>query len=236
VPRARFRQQVTPALAGSMEDRSKTMYIPKAFQISDISVLEAFITHNSFATLVSTVDGTLFATHLPLILDRTELSQGILLGHVARANPHWRAFGGQQEALAMFHGPHAYISPSWYTTSPAVPTWNYAVVHVYGVPRLVEDEVWLAHLVDRLVALYEADMPAPWPGVLPAEFKANLLKAIVGFTMDITRVEGKVKLGQNRPLGDQLGVVRHLEMSADPIAQALGELTKQQLGRDARAS
>jgi transcriptional regulator len=212
------------------------MYIPKAFHVSDRSVLDAFITHNSFAMLVSTVDGTLFATHLPLLLEHDHPSQGVLLGHVARANPHWRGFDGQQEALAIFHGPHAYISPSWYTTSPAVPTWNYAVVHVYGVPHVVEDEVWLAHLVDRLVALYEAGMPAPWPGVLPAEFKAHLLKAIVGFTMDITRVEGKFKLGQNRPLGDQLGVVRQLEMSADPIAQALGEFTKQQLGGDVRAS
>jgi transcriptional regulator len=212
------------------------MYIPKAFQISDTSVLDAFITHNSFATLVSTVDGTLFATHLPLILDRTQSSPAVLLGHVARANPHWRAFDGQQEALAMFHGPHAYISPNWYTTSPAVPTWNYAVVHVYGVPNVVEDEEWLASLVDRLVALYEAGMPAPWPGVLPADFKANLLKAIVGFTVEITRVEGKFKLGQNRPPGDQHGMVRHLEASTDPIAQALGVFTKQQLGRDARAS
>jgi transcriptional regulator len=212
------------------------MYIPKAFHVSDRSVLDAFITHNSFAMLVSTVDGTLFATHLPLLLEHGHPSQGVLLGHVARANPHWRGFDGQQEALAIFHGLHAYISPSWYTTSPAVPTWNYAVVHVYGVPHVVEDEVWLAHLVDRLVALYEAGMPAPWPGVLPAEFKANLLKAIVGFTMDIIRVEGKFKLGQNRPLGDQLGVVRQLEMSADPIAQALGEFTKQQLGGDVSAS
>ena len=219
-----------------MEGRYKAMYIPKAFQVSDSAVLDAFITHNSFAMLVSTVDGTLFATHLPLILDRTQSWQGVLLGHVARANPHWRVFDGQQEALAIFHGPHAYISPSWYTTSPAVPTWNYAVVHVYGVPQIVEDEVWLANLVDRLVALYEAGMPAPWPGVLPADFKANLLKAIVGFTMEITRVEGKFKLGQNRPLGDQLRVVGHLEANADPIAQALGELTKQQLGQGARAS
>jgi transcriptional regulator len=207
------------------------MYIPNAFHVSDSSVLDEFIMHNSFATLVSTVDGTLFATHLPLILDRPHSSQGVLFGHVARANPHSRAFDGHQEALAMFHGPHAYISPSWYTTSPAVPTWNYAVVHVYGVPHVVEDDVWLANLVDRLVALYEAGMPTPWPGVLPAEFKANLLKAIVGFSMEITRVEGKFKLGQNRPHGDQLGMVRQLEASADPIAQALGKFTKQQLGQ-----
>jgi transcriptional regulator len=212
------------------------MYIPKAFHVPDSPALDAFILHHSFATLVSTVDGTLFATHLPLLLDRPSSSPGVLLGHVARANPHWRAFDGQQEALAIFHGPHAYISPSWYTTSPAVPTWNYAVVHVYGVPHVVEDEAWLAALVDRLVALYEAGMPTPWPGVLPAEFKAHLLNAIVGFSMAITRVEGKFKLGQNRPLGDQLGMVRQLETSADPLAQALGEFTKQQLGQRASAS
>jgi transcriptional regulator len=212
------------------------MYIPKAFRVSDNLALDAFITHHSFATLVSTVDGRLFATHLPLLLDRPPSSPGVLLGHVARANPHWRVFDGKQEALAVFHGPHAYISPSWYTTSPAVPTWNYSAVHVYGVPHIVADDVRLADLVDRLVAFYEAGMPAPWSGILPADFKANLLKAIVGFTMEITRVEGKFKLGQNRSLGDQLGVVRHLEASTDPVAQALGELTKRQLGQGASAS
>jgi transcriptional regulator len=104
--------RATLLLAGSMEGRYKAMYIPKAFQVLDSAVLDAFITHNSFAMLVSTVDSTLFATHLPLILDRTQSSSGVLLGHVARANSHWRAFDGQQEALAIFHGPHAYISPS----------------------------------------------------------------------------------------------------------------------------
>ena len=111
------------------------MYIPKAFQVSDSRVLAEFIASNSFATLISSVQGSLFATHLPLILDQSRSSQGVLLGHVARANRHWQAFDGQQEALAIFHGPHAYISPSWYaSSSPAVPTWNYAVAHVYGVP------------------------------------------------------------------------------------------------------
>jgi transcriptional regulator len=202
------------------------MYIPKSFEISDEFVLDDFMTSNSFATLISTMHGTPFATHLPLIVDRTESPQRILLGHVARANPHWRAFDGKQEALAIFHGPHAYISPSWYTTSPAVPTWNYAVVHVYGVPRVVDDIGWLSHLVDRLVTIYEAGRSQPWPGVLPAEFKSNLLKAIVGFVMPVERVEGKFKLGQNRPVEDQQGVVRHLDASTDPVAQALGVLTK----------
>lgn len=211
------------------------MYTPKAFAVSDVSVLDDFMVSNSFATLISTVNGTPFATHLPLILDRTESPQGTLLGHVARANPHWGVFDGKQEALAIFHGPHAYISPSWYTTSPAVPTWNYAVVHVYGVPRVVDDIGWLSHLVDRLVTIYEAGRSQPWPGVLPAEFRSNLLKAIVGFVMPIERVEGKFKLGQNRSVEDQQGVVRHLEASTDPVAQALGALTKRHLSREGEA-
>ena len=152
----------------------------------------------------------------------------MLLAPIGR---HWRAFDGQQEALAIFHGTHAYISPSWYTSpSPAVPTWNYAVVHVCGVPRVVDDEQWLSDFVDRLVTIYEADKPQPWPGILPPDLRASLLTSIVGFTMDITRVEGKFKLGQNRSLDDQRATLEHLQAQADPVAQMLGKLTRQRLG------
>ena len=212
------------------------MYIPKAFQVSDSRVLAEFVANNSFATLISSVQGSLFATHLPMSLDQSRSSRGVLLGHVARANRHWQAFDGQQEALAIFHGPHAYISPNWYaSSSPAVPTWNYAVVHVYGVPRIVDDEKWLSDFVDRLVTIYEADKPQPWSGILPTGLRASLLKEIVGFTMDITRVEGKFKLGQNRSLDDQRAMVDHLESQADPVAQVLGEFMKQRLGQHTEA-
>jgi len=204
------------------------MYIPKAHHVTNRAILDEFITMNGFATLISTVDDSHVATHLPLILDRTESAQGVLLGHVARANPHWRAFDGEREALAIFHGPHTYISPSWCVTPLALPTWNYAVVHVYGAPRVVDEEEWVSKLVDRLIAIHEAGMPEPWPGDLPTDFKANLLQAIVGFVIEIERVEGKFKLAQNRPLEDQLGIVRHLEASPDPVAQALGAFTKKQ--------
>jgi len=209
------------------------MYIPKVFEMSDRSSLEAFIAEHSFATLVSTVESAPFATHLPLILDPSRPPHGALLGHVARANPHWRAFDGAQEALAIFHGPHAYVSPTWYATTPAVPTWNYAAVHVYGTPRIVEGDAELSGLVDRLVAVYESDRPNPWPGTLPAELKAKLLIGIVGFVMEINRIEGKCKLGQNRSMADQLGVVRHLGASPDPTARALGALAQIQLVRSA---
>ncbi len=100
------------------------MYIPELFRESNSSVLDEFVAINSFATLISTVEDGPCVTHLPLILDRTEGTDGVLLGHVARANPHWQVFDGQHEALAIFHGPHAYVSPQWYNTAPAVPTWN----------------------------------------------------------------------------------------------------------------
>ncbi len=209
------------------------MYCPEAFAVSDPEQLQRFIAQYSFATLVSTVDGHPFATHLPLLLDPGTSTHGTLLGHMARANPQWQAFESDQEVLAIFQGPHAYISPSWYETTPAVPTWNYATVHVYGVPRIIKDGQQLATLVDRLTAVYESGMLQPWPGDIPMDFKQKLLKAIVGFVIDITRVEGKFKLGQNRPLVDQQAVAQRLAMQADPIAQELSELTLAQLAKKA---
>jgi transcriptional regulator len=212
------------------------MYIPQAFRVTDQQILHEFIASNSFATLISLVEGKPFATHLPLLFDRARSAQGTLLGHVARANPQWRAFDGQQEALAMFQGPHAYVSPSWYATSPAVPTWNYTAVHVYGVPRVIDDEQAFSDLLDRLIAVYEAGMPQPWPGILPADFRANLMKGIVGFVMDIERIEGKFKLSQNRSREDQRRVVERLGASTDPVERALGEVSKHHLGLDGQDS
>jgi transcriptional regulator len=212
------------------------MYIPQAFRVTDQQILHEFIERHSFATLISIVEGKPFATHLPLLFDRARSAQGALLGHVARANPQWRAFDGQQEALAMFQGPHAYVSPSWYATSPAVPTWNYTAVHVYGVPRVIDDEQAFSDLLDRLIAVYEAGMPQPWPGILPADFRANLIKGIVGFVMDIERIEGKFKLSQNRSREDQRRVVERLGASTDPVERALGEVSKHHLGLDGQDS
>ena len=115
------------------------MYIPKAFEVTDLSTLHEFIETYSFGTLVTVAGEQPVATRLPLILDRARGRNGSLLGHVARTNPQWRSFDGDRQCLVMFDGPHAYISPSWYATSPAVPTWNYAAVHVYGIPRPFHD-------------------------------------------------------------------------------------------------
>jgi transcriptional regulator len=212
------------------------MYIPKAFEVTDLSTLHEFIETYSFGTLVTVAGEQPVATRLPLILDRTRGRQGTLLGHVARANPQWRSFDGDRQCLVMFDGPHAYISPSWYATSPAVPTWNYTAVHVYGIPRPFHDAGQLAELVDRLVGIYEGKMTEPWPGKLPGDFKAAMLKAIVGFTIEIDRIEGKFKLGQNRPVEDRSGAVARLERSSDRTARELAEITRKRLRLDAAAA
>ena len=210
------------------------MYIPKQFEVTDLATLHEFIETHSFATLVTAAGEQPIATRVPLLLERSRGRQGTLLGHIARANPQWRSFDGERQCLAMFDGPHAYVSPSWYANAPAVPTWNYAAVHVYGIPRPIHDAEQLARLVDRMVAAYEAGMAEPWAGILPADFKASMLKAIVGFSIEIDRIEGKFKLGQNRPLEDRLGTVNRLETSSDPAARELAALTRRHLADAAR--
>jgi transcriptional regulator len=138
---------------------------------------------------------------------------------------------GAQRRWWLLIGPHAYISPNWYVTAPAVPTWNYAAVHAYGRPRAIEDQARLESIVDRLVAAHESRMPNPWPapGQLPAEFKAKLLGAIVGFEMEIERIEGKFKFGVHRAKDDQLSMIRYLEESPLASARELAAMIKGRL-------
>ena len=182
------------------------MFIPSSFRVDDRETLLAFMERYGFATLVTNHGGSPFATHLPLLVDR---ENNVLLGHLARANPQWEALG-ETEAFAIFSGPHAYISPSWYIAAPAVPTWNYAVVHVYGTPRLLSPER-TREIVDQTVRKYESGRPAPWPNDLPEEYRRRMLAGIVGLEMPITRIEGKFKLGQNRSAADQAGVLEGLQ-------------------------
>ncbi len=202
------------------------MYLPPHFQVTDTAKLIEAMRRYSFATLVTQADGAPFATHLPLIYREEAGTPGTLIGHVARANPQWQHFATGAEALAIFHGPHAYVSPSWYTTEPAVPTWNYIAVHAYGVPRIIDDESWLEALVDELVQIYESAQPQPWPNQLPREFKSKLLKAIVGFEMPLTRLEGKFKLSQNRSPDDVAGVIAALSHSSHTEGRAIAEAMK----------
>lgn len=200
------------------------MYVPSSFRISDPTTLHAFIRENSFATVVSRGEsGAPFASHLPILLRRGEAGGAVLVGHMARANPQWRQFESEGEVLVIFQGPHGYISPSWYASAQAVPTWNYSAVHAYGVPRLVESGERLTEIVDETVAEYESGFEQPWKADLPKEFRENLLKAIVGFEIPITRLEGKFKLGQNRPEADVVGACAGLEAGGGHADAVLAE-------------
>jgi transcriptional regulator len=199
------------------------MYLPAAFAESDLSRLHAFIEQNNFGVLVSQVDGLPFATHLPFLLDRTAGAHGTLLGHVARANPQWREAAGQT-ALAIFSGPHAYISPTWYEAEQVVPTWNYAAVHAHGRVEIVEDNAALLDIVERLVQVHERAMPRPWSFDPSSTFAERMLAQIVGFRVAIEKIEGKFKLNQNHPVERRRKVVRVLAERGDENSQAIAAL------------
>jgi transcriptional regulator len=198
------------------------VYIPKHFQIEDRQQLIHFIKNNSFGILFSQTEEGPYATHLPFFLKEQEGEQGILTGHMARANPHWK--GQQEEVLVVFSGPHAYISPTWYEEPNTVPTWNYAAVHVYGKLSLVEEKEELLGLLEEMADFYEADMEKPWQVQSDNQYIQNMLNAIVGFRIEITRIEGKFKLNQNHPIERQERVIRQLQTSTDAKANAIADL------------
>jgi transcriptional regulator len=184
--------------------------------------VRALVRAHAFATLVAVLDGEPFATHVPLLLDEARGPLGTLSGHVARTNPHWRAFDGRTPALAIFHGPHAYVSPRWYRGPDQVPTWNYEVVHAIGAPRVVEDPAAVRALLARMAEQYEAGSPEPWnPADLPERVADGLQRAIVAFELPIERLEGKRKLSQNKAPADRAGVVAGLLAAGDPASLAV---------------
>lgn len=188
------------------------MYVPSVFQVENLLLQHELIEKNPFATLITNIDGEPFATHLPLLLDRTRGDFGTLLGHVAKANPHWQAFREGETSLAIFHGPQAYISPNWYVDpKTAVPTWNYAVVHAYGTVEMKADAEWLTGFLSRMAEVFEQSFETPWNNELPSDLNEKLLHSIIGFELRMTRLEGKFKLGQNRSEEDQRGMQSGLE-------------------------
>ena len=203
------------------------MYIPATNRIEDRETINAFIHAYGFATVITEQDGRPWGSHLPVLLDE---SAGLLRSHMARANEQWRHFAADGEVLCIFHGPHAYISPSWYVQQHEVPTWNYAAVHVYGFPRVVEEQAALKQIVTDTTEKYEALMPRPFEITLSDAEIDRMLRAIVGFTVEITRVEAKFKLGQNRSAEDREGTVRGLASSGHLPSMELAEFTKAQLG------
>jgi len=211
------------------------MYTPPAFREDRIEVLHALIARHPFACLVTMRDRAFEASHLPLMLDPEPAPFGTLIGHLARANPLVSEGLDGLPALAVFAGPQAYVSPSWYPTKrehgKVVPTWNYAVVHAHCRIRRFDDPARLRALVDRLTDSHETRFAERWAtSDAPAEFVGQLLKVIVGLELQIERLEGKWKLSQNRPAEDRIGVVAGLAASDDPADRALGKLMAEREG------
>ena len=204
------------------------MYIPAAFAETDVAKLHELMDQNSFALLVSQHEGLPFATHLPLLLDRQSGPHGTLIGHVARANPQWQSAAGQQ-VLAIFSGPHAYISPSWYEAEQVVPTWNYVAVHAYGTLALIDDINALGDIVNQFVQTYERSLPSPWQLTPANVYLQRMLSQIVGFRIPIARLEGKRKLNQNHPAERRHKVIRALRERGDDQSRTMADLIEDTL-------
>ncbi len=185
------------------------MYTPTAFEENDLALLHTFLRQFSFATLVTVAEGVPIATHLPFLLETDGDGLGLLRAHMARANPQWQSFREGAEALVIFQGPHAYISPTWYASQPNVPTWNYAAVHAYGIPSLLNEDDTFA-LLRESVTRYD---PTPDTLDMPDEYVRRIQPGVVGFEIPITRLEGKRKMSQNKPDADRAGVIAALRAS-----------------------
>ncbi len=189
-----------------------------------------FIEKNNFAILVSTNNGKLNATHIPVLLEKKENSNGYLLCHIAKANPQWK--GLDKDVLVIFPGPHHYISSSWYETNQSVPTWNYLSVHVYGEIEIINEAEEKVTIIKDLVKFFEAEDTSYKVNDLKQSYFDGLLSGIVAFKINITKIEGKQKLSQNHPEERQVRVIKELDKFAnDPDAKIISELMKKNLAK-----
>jgi len=202
------------------------MYVPSQFKEERIPVLHEAIERIGFGMLVTLGADGMTASHVPMLVAAEPGPFGMLLGHLARANPQWRTALADQEALAIFAGPHTYITPSWYETKrqtgKVVPTWNYVAIHAYGRLRFIDDPERARANVTGLTKRHEANRAQPWAVTdAPRDFIEAMLKAIVAFELTITRLEGKWKMSQNRPADDRAGVVAGLTSEGETEVAAI---------------
>lgn len=191
------------------------MYIPKNLEVKDPLVISELIAENGFGTLIS---ADLTATHLPFIFEPDDGGLGFLFGHFAKSNTHWQ-IAENQRVLVIFQGPHAYISPSWYVTKPAVPTWNYSAVHCYGYLSILDNDENQQAMAE-LIVKYEPELLNNID-IMPADYQLKLRSGVVGFKIAIDEIQAKEKLGQHRKLEDQKGVLAGLQKSRDLSAVSL---------------
>ena len=205
------------------------MYMPKHFEERDIAVLHALIRSHPLGAWVTQPGEDLDVNHVPFLVDPARGEYGTLVCHVARANPVWKSLTGDRACVVIFQGPQTYITPSWYPTKhahgKAVPTWNYAVVHAHGVPRVIDDRNWLLEHVTALSGRHESERAVPWSvSDAPADFIDTMLKAIVGIEIPVSTLAGKWKTSQNRPLPDKLGIIAGLCERGDANSGHMAEL------------
>jgi transcriptional regulator len=207
------------------------VYLPRSFENTDLAQSLALMRAHPLATVISvdSIDGhgSPFVSHLPLIVER-EGDGLVCIGHLARANPHWKLLGGRR-ATAIFHGPNAYITPSWYAQN-SVPTWNYAVVHVCGVVTLIEDRAGIVRCLEALTATVEQG-PEAWQFWIPENLRDTLESAIVGFRLTVDSLQSKFKLSQNRSAADRDSVLRGLAGRTDAASHAVRALMEQSAGQ-----
>ncbi len=206
-----------------------SIYTPRHFEMSDRAAVARLMHDHPFATLITPVAPEPMISHVPLLLIAGCEPHGTLIGHMARANPHWRSASGV-ESIAVFHGPHAYVSPAWYDVpSQAVPTWNYAVVHASGTLDVIEDAVETRRVLEALVHRFEANRADPWQFAMPERQRDALVGAIVAFRIRIRRLTGKFKLSQNRDENDRERVTRAFEDAADAESIAVARWMREYL-------
>ncbi len=206
-----------------MTSHPPSLYVPDAFRETDLRRLFEIVERYSFAMLITGAPSGPLVSHVPFLLDRGLGERGTLYGHVARANPHWQALEDGQSTV-VFSGPHAYVSPSWYAPRPDnVPTWNYAVVHAAGQPKLVSGGRDTLEILKRLVEAYES---SGYTVDLDDPVLARIAKGVVAFEIPIAELTGKFKLSQNRPEPDRNSVMEQLSARADPLERELAELMK----------
>jgi transcriptional regulator len=213
------------------------MYQPAHFREARTSVMHELIRAHPLAVLVTLDASGLAANHIPMEIDAEAGEHGTLRCHVARSNPVWKAHRPEVDAMAIFQGPHSYITPSYYATKAdtgeVVPTWNYATVHAYGPLRIIDDPAWLRRFIEQLTDRHEAALRQPVGGEpwkvsdAPERYIDRLVNAIVGIEVPIARLEGKWKVSQNRPAADRDSVIAGLQQTDDPVKQAMAGLVRE---------
>jgi transcriptional regulator len=209
------------------------MYLPSHFEVTDIAKLHSLIEAHSLGTWVTRDSQELLINHVPFLVDSTRGTYGTLIGHVARANPVWKTCANNGLSAVVFQGEQSYISPSWYPSKQehhrVVPTWNYAVVHAHGMPKIVEDRESLLQLVTRLSNKYESQHARPWQvSDAPSDYIDKMLGAIVGIEIQIEKLVGKWKVSQNQSAADRLGVIAGLRARGGEESVAMAELIESQ--------